>query len=343
MRKFKKFIGIALSAALLAGALSGCSNKEKTSSVLKFGIQPGTIRTAVVLLADHLGYYKEEGVDVEFVEAADTTAALTSISLSKGDIDVWGTGIVPDLNFIANGSDLVIFSGTAAEGGAIISKPENVEEYKDFSNYNDITIATVRADTAWVVSRGYLQKQGVDVDRINVMEVDSQVNVAEAVNKGEAQLGFLPAEFAEKYADSVDVVYEVGELEPMYVCCRQVTSRETLNNKKDELTAFTKANIRALEYYQNEANRDEIVKYLADYSDQTEEYVYTYLFENRTIMTIDPNKDGVIDYYNSLVDAGYFSGDIDIENHVTTEIYDEALSQLIKENPEDTFFSSLAK
>lgn len=343
MRKFKKFIGIALSAALLAGTLSGCGNKEKTSSVLKFGIQPGTIRTAVVLLADHLGYYKEEGIDVEFVEAADTTAALTSISLSKGDIDVWGTGIVPDLNFIANGSDLVIFSGTAAEGGAIISKPENAEEYKDFSNYNDITIATVRADTAWVVSRGYLQKQGVDVDSINVMEVDSQVNVAEAVNKGEAQLGFLPAEFAEKYADSVDVVYEVGELEPMYVCCRQVTSRETLNNKKDELTAFTKANIRALEYYQNEANRDEIVKYLADYSDQTEEYVYTYLFENRTIMTIDPNKNGVVDYYNSLVDAGYFNGDIDIENHVTTEIYDEALSQLIKENPEDTFFSSLAK
>lgn len=331
MGRFKKFIGFSLSAAILAGALSGCGNKENgdnESKTIKFGIQPGTIRTAVVLLADHLGYYKEEGVDVEFVEAADATAALTSISMSKGDIDVWGTGIVPDLNFIANGSDLVIFSGTAAEGGAIIAKPENAETYKDFSSYNDITIATVRADSAWVVSRGYLQKQGVDVDSINVMEVDSQVNVAEAVNKGEAQLGFLPAEYAVKYNDSVDVVYEVGELEPLYVCCRQVTSRQTLEDKKDELIAFTRANIRALEYYQDEANRDEIVKYLADYSDQTEDYVYTYLFENRTVMTIDPNRQGVIDYYDSLVDAGYFSGDIDIENHITTEIYDEALSQL---------------
>ena len=106
----------------------------------------------------------------------------------KDEIDVWGTGIVPDLNFIANGSDLVIFEGTAAEGGAIIAKPENVEKYKDLSKYENITIATVRADTAWVVSRGYLKKQGVNVDSINVMEVDSQVNVAEAVNKGEARL-----------------------------------------------------------------------------------------------------------------------------------------------------------
>ena len=347
MKKANKIISLSLSAILLGGILGGCGNKETNDEALgtlKFGVTPGTIRTAVVLLADHLGYYEQEGVNVELVEVADTTAALTSISLSKGEVDIWGAGIVPDLNFIANGSDLVIFSGTAAEGGAIISKPENVEAYKDFSNYHDITIATVRADSAWVVSRGYLLKLGIDVDNdIKVMEVDSQVNVAEAVNKGEAQLGFLPAEFAAKYSDSMDVVYEVGELEPMYVCCRQVTSRKTLTDKRDELIAFTKANIKALEYYQDEANRDAIVKYFAEYSDQTEEYVYSYLFENRTVMTVAPNKDGIVDYYNSLVNAGYFTGSIDIENHITTDIYEQALTELINENPNDSFFPSLAE
>lgn len=349
MKKWKKLLITTFTVALAVGAV-GCSNKntEQTGGnvsegkqSLTFGISPGTIRTAVVLLADHLGYYKEEGVDVQFKEVADATAALTSISTDRGEIDIWGTGIVPDLNFIANGSDLVIFSGTAAEGGAIISTPENVEKYKDFKNYEGITIATVRADTAWVVSRGYLKEQGIDIDSIHVVEVDSQINVAEAVKKGEAQIGFLPAEYATKYADSVDTVYEVGELEPMYVCCRQVISRNTLNNKKDELIAFTRANIRALKYYQDEANRKEIVQYLAEYSDQTEEYVEQYLFENRTIMTINPNKEGVINYYNSLVDAGYFTGDIDIAEHVDTGIYEEALSQLIKENPEDEFFKGL--
>lgn len=346
MKHIQKIISLLLTGVLLTGTLAGCSgaNEKEEEGKLKFGVSPGTMRTATVLLAQHLGYYEEEGVEVEFVEVADATAALTSISTNKGEIDIWGTGIVPDFNFIANGSDLVIFSGTAAEGGAIISKPADVEKYKDFNNYKGITIATVRADSAWVVSRSYLQKQGIDVDQeITVMEVDSQVNVAEAVNKGEAQVGFLPAEFARQYSDTVEVVYEVGELEPMYVCCRQVTSRKVLSDKKDELIAFTRANIRALEYYENEANRDAIVKYLAEYSGQTEEFVYSYLYENRTIMTIDPNKQGVIDYYNSLVDAGYFSGDIDIADHVSTEIYDEALAQLIKENPNNEFLASLAK
>ncbi len=346
MRKILKKSITLLLAATLALSATACGSKKSNNNsdennTIKFGILPGTIRTAVVLMADHLGYYKEEGVNVELVESQDATAALTSISTNKGEIDVWGTGIVPDLNFIANGSDLVIFGGTAAEGGAIISKPDEVDNYKDVTKYGGLTIATVRADTAWVVSREYLKKQGVDVDSIKVMEVDSQVNVAEAVNKGEAQLGFLPAEFANKYADKVSVVHEVGELEPMYVCCREVTSRKTLTDKKDALIAFTKANIRALKYYNDEANRDEIVKYLAEYSDQTEDYVRTYLFENRTVMTVDPNKDGIVDYYNSLVDAGYFDGDINIDEHIDTDIYNTALDELISENPDDEFYKSL--
>ncbi len=340
MKKYK-LLTLALVLSLV-WTVVGCGNtKSESNKTLTFGIMPGTIRTAVVLLADHLGYYEEEGVKVEFKEVQDATSALTSISTNKNEIDIWGTGIVPDLNFIANGSDLVIFEGTAAEGGAIIAKPENVEEYKDITKYEDITIATVRADTAWVVSRGYLEKQGINIDSIKVMEVDSQINVAEAVKKGEAQLGFLPAEFAEKYADSVDIVYEVGELVPMYVCCRQVTSRSTLQDKKDELIAFTKANIRALEYYQNESNRAEIISYLATYSNQTEEYVEQYLFKNRTIMTLDPNREGIVEYYNSLVDAGYFQGDIEIEKYIDTSIYEEALNQLIKKYPENAFYTAL--
>jgi NitT/TauT family transport system substrate-binding protein len=344
MKKILKITAVALGLALAFG-LIGCSKKtsSKEAQTIKFGILPGTIRTAVVLLANHLGYYEEEGVNVEFKEVANAPAALTSISLAKGELDIWGTGIVPDLNFIANGSDLVIFEGTAAEGGAIVAKPENVEKYKTINseNYNAIRIATVRADTAWVVSRAYLEKQGIDVNSIDVMEVDTQINVAEAVNKGEAVLGFLPVEFARKYSDKVDVVYEVGELEPLYVCCRQVTARTTLEQKHDELVRFTKANLRALKYYNDPANRDAIVSYLAEYSSQTKEYVYNYLFENRTIMTLNPNRNGVIEYYNSLVNAGYFKGDIKIEDHIDTAIYEEALSQIKKQYPKEDFYKTL--
>ena len=84
---------------------------DAEENTIRFAIQAGTIRTAVEILADGLGYYEEEGVNVELVDSNDATATLTSISSGKDDIDVYGQGIVPDLTFIANGSDLVIFEG----------------------------------------------------------------------------------------------------------------------------------------------------------------------------------------------------------------------------------------
>ncbi|MCD7934172.1 MAG: ABC transporter substrate-binding protein [Oscillospiraceae bacterium] len=143
----------ALTPALLAAALAGCGSGSATGTqstaapateaaqtesvqtetaeaaqvydltaeenTIRFATQPGQIRTAINILASELGYYEEEGVNVEFVNA-DSTSALTAISTNKSDVDVLGTGIVPGLTFIANGADIVIFEGTAAEGGAII-------------------------------------------------------------------------------------------------------------------------------------------------------------------------------------------------------------------------------
>lgn len=328
IQNFSKKIVAGVLTGVLAISFIACGSTEKTSGealqTIKFGIAPGTIRTALVLLADHLGYYEEEGVNVELVEVGDATAALTSISTGGSEIDVWGTGIVPDLNFIANGSDIVIFQGTAAEGGAIISTPENVDLYKDLNNYQDITIATKRAESAWVVTRSQLKKIGIDVDnKINIMEVDSEANVATAVAKGEAQLGFLPAEYATKFADiGVETVYEVGELEPLYVCCRQATSSTKLEEKHNEFVKFTIANLRAYEYYNDKKNKEDIVNYLAEYSDQTIEYVEEYLFQNRTVLTLDPNEKGIANYYDALVESGYYQEGIDVASHIdTSNIY----------------------
>lgn len=360
--KLKRGIAIALSLVLAASALTACggSTSSGTSSsaaaqsssvaasdvafdaeenTIRFATQPGQIRTAINILADQLGYYKEEGVNVEFVNGSGTEA-LTAITTGKSDIDVLGTGIVPDLTFIANGSDLVVFEGTAAEGGAIIAKPENVETYKDLKNYTGIKAAMVRGESSWVITRAKLIEAGVDVSTIELMEVDSEANVAQAVAKGEADVGFLPAEYATKMQDiGVDTVYQVGELDPLYVCCRQVTSSAKLSQKHDAFVKFTIANLRAWEYYEDEANRDEVIKILADYSGQTEDYVNNYLFVNRTVLTLDPNEKGVENYYNSLSDIGYFDGSkVDIKEHIDTSVYAAALQTLLDREPDNSFW-----
>ena len=361
--KHKKLISLFLALALAASVLTACGSTGGSSAAsqsasdasggqaedvafdaeentIRFATQPGQIRTAINILADKLGYYKEEGVNVEFVNAAGTEA-LTAITTGK-DVDVLGTGIVPDLTFIANGSDLVVFEGTAAEGGAIISKPEDVDTYKDLKNYAGITAAMVRGESSWTVIRTQLKNAGVDLDSVTLMEVDSEANVAQAVAKGEADVGFLPVEKANTFLDiGVAIVYEVGELEPQYVCCRQVTSSEKLSEKRDAFVKFTIANLRAWEYYSDESNRDEIVRILAEDSGKDEEYVNNYLFVNRTVLTLDPNEKGVITYYDSLSDSGYFDGSaVDIAEHIDTSVYAEALNTLLEREPDDAFYQS---
>lgn len=367
----KRITAITLSAAFLTTGLAACDDVGKTTgsnsntenensdsvdagelgdteeiafdaeeNTIYYGIAAGSIRTAIIILASELGYYEEEGVNVEFVDAQDSTATLTAISSGQKDVDVYGTGIVPDLTFIANGADLVVFEGTAAEGGSIISRDGETEQYQDLNNYAGITVAMVRGSSSWVITRAKLLEMGIDVDSITIMEVDSNANVAQAVSKGEADLGFLPIEYANSFADiGVSVVMEVGEISPMYVCCRQVTSSAKLEQKHDAFVKFTKANLRALEYYEDEANQDEIVSILADFSGQTEDYVYEYLFVNRTFLTLDPNRSGVITFYDSLNSSGFFPEDTDedVNEHIDTEVYKEALDEMIAEYPDNEF------
>lgn len=366
----KKTLAAGLALILLAGSLSGCGsdsgasgNKNTPSgsqaqsndsgndnsrqtydltaeeNTIRFASPSGQIRTAIVILADELGYYEEEGVNVEFVNASGTEA-LTAITSNNTDLDVLGTGIVPTLTFIANGSDLVIYEGTASEGGSIIARPDEVEYYKDLQNYAGIRAAMVRGSSSWVITRAKLVELGVDVDSIELVELDSNTSVGQAIVKGEADLGFMPVEYANSLQEiGVETVYEVGELDPNYVCCRQVTSRQKLEDKHDAFVRFTIANLRAWKYFEDEANQQEIVKLLAEFSGQTEEYVTDYLFVNRTFMTLDPNESGVITFYQSLGDSGYFDASaVDVADQIDTSIYAEALSEVLERYPDDEFY-----
>ena len=331
------------------GQDSASQNTEDTekdfyaeSNTIRFSSPVGQVRTAVNILAKELGFYEEEGVNVELVNVTGTDA-LAAISSGSSDIDVIGTGIVPDLVFAAQGSDIVVFAGTATEGSSIISRAAEVENYKDLTQYGGITIGTQRNSTSWLTIRGVLKDLGVDVDSIKVVELDTDVNVAQAVVKGEVDLGFLPTEYAQTTRElGIEIVYETGEIKPNYVCCRQVTSSVKLKEKFDAFVAFEIANIRSWEFYQAEENRDTVISTLAKQSGQTEDYVNEYLFVNRTKLDQNPNETGVINLYEYMKQAGVIDDSADaIENHIDLSVYEAALSELIEREPDNEFYQSL--
>lgn len=343
------------------------TTEAKDYGTLYVSFPTGNIRIAIDILAQQLGYFKEEGVTVEEVNLGGMDA-LTAINSADGNLDILTTGFVADLQAIGSGYDLTVIGGTAVEGGAIITKKGNADQYKDAGtilNFDAIKSAKLglqRNEAAWVITRQYLLDNGVAEDEIKAIEDEAtgniayyadQTAVAQAVQKDEVNLAFLPLEYALLYADAYDleVVAKAGDLQENYVCCREVTSKARLADKKDAFVAYEKARIRAFEYYKqgetDDSVRQDVVNIVASWSGKETDYVDTYLYGGVTKYATDPNTAGIVKYVEAadnsglLQSAGIDFATYDIKQNVDVSAYGQAITELAQENPDNTFYASL--
>ncbi len=334
---------------------------------LKVSFMTGNIRIAVNILALEKGYFAEEGVTVEPVNIGGQDA-LTAINGSDDQLDILNTGFVPDLQAIGSGYDITVIGGTAVEGGAIIAKSGNTAAYQDVDKIINIDAVTsaklgfVRNESSWVVTRQYLLDNSVSEETIAAIEEEGSGNisyyqdetaVAQAVQKGEVDLGFLPLEYALLYGDAyeLEVVTPAGALQENYVCCREVTSSAKLAAKKDAFVAYETARIRAFEYYKqgetDEAVRKDVVDTVVNYSGKEADYVETYLYGGVTKYATDPNEKGIVKYVEAAVNSGLLSsagidfGTYDITQNIDTSAYAQAINDLVEREPENEFYAQL--
>lgn len=343
------------------------TTEAKDYGTLYVSFPTGNIRIAIDILAQQLGYFKDEGVTVEEVNLGGMDA-LTAINSADGNLDILTTGFVADLQAIGSGYDLTVIGGTAVEGGAIITKKGNADQYKDAGtilNFDAIKSAKLglqRNEAAWVITRQYLLDNGVTEDEIKAIEDEAtgniayyadQTAVAQAVQKDEVNLAFLPLEYALLYADAYDleVVAKAGDLQENYVCCREVTSKARLADKKDAFVAYEKARIRAFEYYKqgetDDSVRQDVVNIVASWSGKETDYVDTYLYGGVTKYATDPNTAGIVKYVEAannsglLQSAGIDFSTYDIKQNVDSSVYGQAITELADANPDNTFYASL--
>lgn len=343
------------------------TTEAKDYGTLYVSFPTGNIRIAIDILAQQLGYFKEEGVTVEEVNLGGMDA-LTAINSADGNLDILTTGFVADLQAIGSGYDLTVIGGTAVEGGAIITKKGNADQYKDAGtilNFDAIKSAKLglqRNEAAWVITRQYLLDSGVTEDEIKAIEDEAtgniayyadQTAVAQAIQKDEVNLAFLPLEYALLYADAYDleVVAKAGDLQENYVCCREVTSKARLADKKDAFVAYEKARIRAFEYYKqgetDDSVRQDVVNIVASWSGKETDYVDTYLYGGVTKYATDPNTAGIVKYVEAannsglLQSAGIDFSTYDIKQNVDSSVYGQAITELADANPDNTFYASL--
>ncbi|MDP4094557.1 MAG: ABC transporter substrate-binding protein [Bacillota bacterium] len=360
MKKYIKWISYMTILILLVTSLAACGSKTaantsstgsksccddpapvKNVGTLKVAWFPATIKASLTSIAYTLGYFKEEGVNVECVTLQTAADAITAAKLGK--VDIVPVGITGQLQFISEGSNLVIFGGSAMEGGAIITKPERAKEFSDWNNWKGKNWATGRSFTGDFVVRDHLRKLGIVPEKdVKVIDLSEDTAIIQAVSKGTADVGYITSDsvsIAKKMG--LSVILKVADLDPGYPCCRQTANTESIKNKRDAFVAYQRALIRAYKVIQSD--HEKAISVMMKLTGQNREYVETGLYgDYASKYNPSPAKKKVEQFYQYLVQEGVVKNkQAKVEDNIDTSIFKDALNQILKKYPNDQDYLGL--
>jgi len=339
---------IVLFALLLAGcgqqpakpAAQSAQAPAAAKTDFKIGYLPA-VGHVLFFVAKEKGFYDQEGLNVELFQFTNSGEGLNAIKAGKLDTGSFGTS-APQA-FIAKGAPFVDIGGMQSEGHAVVAKPENAQQFTTIQGFVGKKVATVRLATGDAVWRSALTDAGIDwKTQVTIQELDSPAAVLEAVKKGSADAGLVWVPFSEMAEkQGLQIVTWSSEYMANHVCCRVVALEDNLKNNKDAYVRFSRANIRAYDFYLN--HQEETLDILSKYVKLDKELLRKATYSGHIHSIPDPDKKHFIAFWGAMKKAGYIDSDIDISKHVNADIYKTALDELKQREPQNATYQKLAQ
>ncbi len=366
-RMFVKAAGFTALSVFGASVLGGCSGNanptvpdasssagsdvdtafmtEGKGAHLVVGRRGKLFKIAPTVIAEKLGYFEEEGCDVEFqqVELAEGFA-----SLASNNLDVMLMGTVQPLEYIAKGSAMYIIGGTVLNGTEILAGPDWTAKLEGPDSFKGLNISYFRAETGQVAFRSWLKDQGLSIDGgdVTFTALDSEQAQVEALLKGETDLALVNNAFGYINRDrGVQVVGLVKDYTGDYPCCRQNASDDAYHNKFLSLVDFETALLRGYKVFRQQP--EVAIPILAEYSEQDPEYIKAALYgtddyEAAMQLLPDPCRDATLGFYESLKDIDQLDANApSADDYVVDTVYSRALESLLDREPEEEFWKDL--
>jgi len=342
------------SAAPAANAETEAKDSEKKAApedVLKVrvGAQP-TSGQVFQFIAEKHGFNKEEGVEVEMVWLSNLSDAASALTANQVDVlSTYGTG--GPLTQIANGQDFNMFAGYMIIGETpVYGKPET--EYKDLSSLKGKKIGITRGGTPDIVLKGILYDEGYsftygctttigtenDPDMIEFIEYKKNTDVLQAIAKGEVNFGATATGYQIQARDlGLEVKMWPDELWNNHSCCRMLATNTYVDNNEEALYRLLRSYLRAEEYMQD--NMQEVSDLVVENLDLQKETADSFVLSPHMKYDTDPYTKSVEVMWNKMANFGYLqTGEIDLKDHMNSEIYKRALESLIEDYPDSQFF-----
>ncbi len=291
----------------------------------------GTSGNVLVTIANEKGYFEDEGITIEPVQANANASAMQLLSTGKVDV-VSNSGTSNPLQQIAQGVDISVFGGHMIEGCMpVIALPDT--EWNGIESFLGQKVAVNPSYFAF--TGAVMELDGVE-DPMTAVEwtVFSDYNDAlAAVVRGEVKYALMGTGQVQSVKEmekngEIKIVSYQSEIMENYSCCRMVAQTSWINENPNTVKAICRALLRAQSWY--EANKEEAVKLHAAATNTTEEYVSAFMMDDvHYFVSVDPLKDGVVRAWNILDATGFLGDDnkIDILDHINTELYEEALKE----------------
>jgi len=270
-KKLFSLPSLLLSACFLTLPLSGCNQKDDGLKTVKVSEVTHSIFYAPMYLADALGYFEDEGFEIELTNAGGADNVMSSVL--SGNADIGFCGPEAALYVLVGGSTDVpkVFGQlTKKDGSFLVSrKAEPNFQWTDLRGKEILAgrRGGVPAMTFEYILGNHGMQDGVDVNLNYDVAFNLMTSAFEAGTADYCTM-FDPVAYEYEAAGKGYVVASVGEAsgEIPYTC--YMAKQSWLTENKDVAEGFVRAVMKAIKYV-NETPAATVAPYLTEYFEAT--------------------------------------------------------------------------
>lgn len=329
MRKKPETLICLLAIALLASACAQegqpAGDGEQVGSIELAAIPPFSIPSWPMIVAEQEGFFEQEGVQVNITFTFDGGQLLAG-----GQVDVLSDGADSGLIAAARGKDILFVAphmDTVTDG--LMTSP-------DIDGVEDLPGKTLRAagfGTDEFLARRFIEENGVDPDQVDFIAVEDDGAALAQLESGDIDGGMFGVGSlleAEQTGDfNVLGPPEALGSYPWNV----IQSTQTFADANGEaLVGFIRAVQNGIRFMQDPANRDSVIEAVLASGEgiPREEIELSYDaangFQQYSLDRLTPEDLGAAFDFFAFVGEDIGSGDVDLEQLIDNQYYDEASS-----------------
>lgn len=272
MKKILFSLGIVLIAVIIALTIFMCTRKESNLKKIKVAEVTHSVFYAPQYVAHSLGYYEDEGLDVEIIltPGADAVAA----AVLSGDVQIGFCGSEQTIYIYNQGEKdyLINFSAlTKKDGSFLISRKEN-KNFKITDLKGSHIIAGRKGGMPSMTLKWALNQNGINTDKdlnFDTSIAFASMNGAFIGGTGDYVTSFEPSASQLVKQGYGYIVASIGELGGNVPYTTYNARKSYINKNKDVIEGFTKATKRGLDYVHNHTAKEianTITSYFPDVS-----------------------------------------------------------------------------